>query len=63
MTAQANPVIVPQVNKHVSTMASRLRDFTKMNPPNFYGSKVEEYPKEFIDEDYKILYSMGFTTS
>ena len=34
-----------------------------MNPPTFDGSKVEEDPQEFIDETYKILYSMGLTTS
>ena len=44
-------------------MASRLRDFTQMNPPTFYGSKVKEYPQEFIDEVYKILLGMGFSTS
>ena len=44
-------------------MASRLIDFTRMNPPTFYGSKVEEYPKKFNDETYKILYSMELTTS
>ncbi|WP_353806047.1 hypothetical protein, partial [Acinetobacter baumannii] len=33
-----------------------------MNPPTFYGSKVEEYPEEFIDEIYKLLYVMGLTT-
>ena len=40
-----------------------MRDFARMNPPNFYGSKVEEVPQELIDETYKILYAMGFTTS
>ena len=44
-------------------MSSRLRDFTRMNPPSFYGSKVEEDPQEFIDEIYNILYAMGLTTS
>ena len=34
-----------------------------MNPHTLYGSKVEEDPQEFIDEIYKILYSMGLTTS
>ena len=34
-----------------------------MNPPTLYGSKVEEDPQEFIDEIYKILLSMGLTTS
>ena len=34
-----------------------------MNPPTFYGSKVEEDPEEFIDEDYKILLAMVLSTS
>ena len=44
-------------------MASHLRDFTRMDPPNFYGSKVEDDRQEFIDESYKILYAMSLTTS
>ena len=34
-----------------------------MNPPTFYGSKVEEDPQEFIDEIDKILYAMGLSIS
>ena len=34
-----------------------------MDPPTFYGSKVEEYHQEFIDEVYKIFYATGFSTS
>ena len=34
-----------------------------MDPPNFYGSKVEDDRQEFIDETYKILYAMRLTTS
>ncbi|XP_069145902.1 uncharacterized protein [Solanum lycopersicum] len=44
-------------------MASCLRDFTRMNPPNFYGSKVEEDSQEFIGEIYKILYAIRLSTS
>ena len=44
-------------------MDSLLRYFSRTNPPIFYGSKVEEDLQVFIDEIYKILYSMGFTTS
>ena len=51
MTAQANREIVPQENQHVATMAYCLRDFTRINPPTFYGSKVEENPQDFIDEN------------
>ncbi|WMV24605.1 hypothetical protein MTR67_017990 [Solanum verrucosum] len=35
--------------------AARVRDFTRMNPPKFYGSNIEKDPQEFIDEVYKIL--------
>ena len=59
MTAQANREIVPRPHQQVPTMASCLRDFTRMNPPTFYRSKVDEYPQEFIDEVYMILYAMG----
>ncbi|XP_069147184.1 uncharacterized protein [Solanum lycopersicum] len=63
MTSQANREVVPRANQHIGTMASYLRDFTRMNPPTFYGSKVEEHPQEFIDETYKILYAMKLNTS
>lgn len=32
-----------------------MSDFTRMNPPKFHGSKVEEDPQKFIDEVYKVL--------
>ena len=34
-----------------------------MNPLTFYGSMVEKDFQEFIDEVYKILLAMGFSTS
>lgn len=57
-------VVTNQINQeaqasHAPTLASRVRDFTKMNPPEFYGSKMEEYPQEFIDEIYKVLVIIG----
>ncbi|XP_069145457.1 uncharacterized protein [Solanum lycopersicum] len=63
MTAQANRKVVPLQNQHVGTMASRLRDFSRMNTLTFYGSKVEEDLQDFIDKTYKIFYAMGSTTS
>ena len=42
-------------------MANRLRDFTRMNPPIFTGSKNAEDPQEFVDEVHKILVAMGAT--
>ena len=63
MTAQANRQVVPRPNNQVSTMTFHLRNFTMINPPTFYGSKVEEDPQELINENYKILYAMGLSTS
>ena len=40
-------------------MAERLRDFTRMNPPIFRGSKTSKDPQEFVDEVNNILVSMG----
>ncbi|KAK4726744.1 hypothetical protein R3W88_031661 [Solanum pinnatisectum] len=36
-------------------MASRLRDFTRMSPPMFFGSKVNEDPQEFLEEDNRAI--------
>ncbi|WMV29170.1 hypothetical protein MTR67_022555 [Solanum verrucosum] len=33
----------------------------RMNPPEFYGSKMNEDPQEFIDEVHKMLDIMGVT--
>ncbi|XP_049364360.1 uncharacterized protein LOC125829150 [Solanum verrucosum] len=43
-------------------MASTLRDFVRMSPPTFLGSKVGEDPQEFLDEVYKIFQAMGVTS-
>ena len=63
MITQSNPEVVTWANQHVGTMATHLRDFTRMNPPNFYRSKIKEDLPEFIDEIYNIIYAMGLTTS
>ena len=62
LTAQDNRDVAPLPHQHVTTMASCLKDFTQMNPPTFCGSKVDEDPQEFLDEVYKVLYSMGVTS-
>ena len=50
MTTKDNWTVVPQANQYVGTMVSSLRSFSRINPPTFYGSKVEEDPIEFINE-------------
>ncbi|XP_015087034.1 uncharacterized protein LOC107030175 [Solanum pennellii] len=50
ITAQSAREGAPRENPHASTKAIRLRDFTGMNPPLYYGSKAREDPLEFLDE-------------
>ena len=59
ITTQANREVVFRDNQHSSTMASRLRYFTRTNPPMNFGSKVRDDPQDFLDEVYKILFAMG----
>ena len=63
MTAQSNQDVAPRPHQKITAMASRLRDFTQMNPPTIYGSKIYEDPKEFLDEVYKQIYAMRVTSS
>ncbi|XP_015075213.1 uncharacterized protein LOC107019149 [Solanum pennellii] len=50
MIAQINWQNVERENPLVLSRAKRLRDFTRMNPPIFTGSKNLEDPQEFVDE-------------
>ncbi|XP_049385638.1 uncharacterized protein LOC125849627 [Solanum stenotomum] len=61
MTAQANRDVVPRVNANESTADSRLRNFVRMNPPIFLGSRIGEDPQGFLDEIYKIVDAMGIS--
>ena len=47
----------------MSSMDERLRDFMRMNPLIFTGSKVLEDPQECVDEIDNILVSMGALVS
>ncbi|XP_049397379.1 uncharacterized protein LOC125861555 [Solanum stenotomum] len=53
--AQVNQDMRPRINANESTMALRLRDFVRMNPLIFLGSKVGEDPQEFLDESNRPL--------
>ena len=55
-------VVATQVWRQASTPASRVRDFTRMNPPKFHGSKVDEDPQNFLDEVSKVVNIMGVTS-
>ncbi|XP_069144529.1 uncharacterized protein [Solanum lycopersicum] len=61
MTAQVNRQDVPRENPQVSSMADRLRDFTRKNPHIFTSSKTSEDPQKFVDEVHTILVAMGAT--
>ena len=44
ITAQATREGAPRENPHAITMASKLRDITRMNPPAYFGSRTNEDP-------------------
>ena len=61
LTARVKQELGPHVPHHSSTMASRLRDFSSINLPVFFGSKEDEDTQDFLDEVYKILLTMSVT--
>lgn len=46
--AQVKQEVGPHNPQHASTMSSHLRDFTRLNPHMFFGSKEGEDPKTFF---------------
>ncbi|WMV41824.1 hypothetical protein MTR67_035209 [Solanum verrucosum] len=61
MTAQVSREVVARVDPIMSRATLKVRDFVRMNPLEFYGSKVGEGPQEFIDEVSKMLDLVGVT--
>uniref|UniRef100_M1DM08 Gag-pol polyprotein n=1 Tax=Solanum tuberosum TaxID=4113 RepID=M1DM08_SOLTU len=58
----ANRDVVVPMNPNVGTLTTKVRDFTRMIPSEFHGSKVEEDTQEFIDEVYSVLMIKGVMT-
>ena len=62
LTTQANRGEVAPTNPIGGMGATRVREFLRMNPPEFYGSKVDEDQNGFIDQVYKLLAIMGVSS-
>ena len=58
-----NEEVVPRENQHSITMATRLRDFTQINPHMLFGFKLDKDHQYFLDEIYQIFFAMGVSTT
>ncbi|KAF3661550.1 hypothetical protein FXO37_12888 [Capsicum annuum] len=56
------PTIIPS-NLVANSAATRILNFTSMNPPSFLGFKSNEDPQEFLDQVQKVTYIMGVNFS
>ena len=61
MMTQSNQGVGPQVNPYANTPASTIRDFMRMNPPTFHGTKVDGDLEGFINEVLKVVDATGVT--
>jgi len=59
ITTQDTRELVVLVNPNMRTAASRVRDFMRMNPTEFYGSQVEETLKSLSMRSIRYLLSGG----
>ena len=58
MRSQEKRDVGPRLTSLESTMTSRLRDFVRISPLTFLGSKVGDDPQAFLDEVYNIFQGM-----
>ena len=58
MTNKNNQVHV-HMTENGGSVVPRVRDFVRMNPPEFLGSKTNEGPQNFLDEIKKIFEVMN----
>ncbi|WMV38299.1 hypothetical protein MTR67_031684 [Solanum verrucosum] len=58
---QNNQRVPVSTNANVGSAAARVRDFVRMNPPEFLGSQIGEDPQNFIDEVKNIFEVMKVT--
>ena len=49
------------MNENGGSVVARVRDFVRMNPPEFLGSQTNEDPHNFLDEIKKIFEVMQVT--
>ena len=60
MTHKKNRVHNP-INENSGSGATRVREFARINSPEFLGSSTNEDPQNFLDKIKKIFEVMQFT--